>query len=56
MPKSYITTRGLSSTQDLVLRSLISLLPGRTREDWEYSDDETANVVIVDGESDVGKI
>jgi len=56
MTKSYITTRGLSPTQDLVLRSLISLLPGRTREDWENSDDETANVVIVDVDSDVGKV
>lgn len=54
MTKSYITTRGLSPTQDLVLRSLIELLPGRTREDWGYSDDENADVMIIDVESTVG--
>jgi len=46
-----ITTHGLPSGDEFLIRALIRFLDGRACESWAFVDSNDADVVIVDGDS-----
>lgn len=44
----YLCSVGLGDKDETVLKSLVALLEGKTRQPWNYRDDTHADVVLVD--------
>ena len=44
----YLASVGLAEKDETVLKSLILLLEGKTRQPWEYREDQRAEVILVD--------
>jgi len=47
----YVTTAGITAHEEICLKSMLSLLVGRTGADWAYSATEAPNLVIVNRHS-----